>query len=125
VQNFCKWTAEIVGLLHSHNAFSLEITFKWLYEKLAQQFAALFACLKSESNFFYWFNSVHCWRHRLWVSKRVEESVESQMQFNTTKISQDFSNYSAWHYRSKLLDSIRSTEVSTEVVTKLKDGELF
>ena len=49
----------------------------------------------------------HCWNYRRSIAqmavKRGETTVESEFDFTTTKIEANFSNYSAWHYRSVLL----------------------
>eukprot|EP00299_Pterocystis_sp_00344_P010238 c4530_g1_i2.p1 GENE.c4530_g1_i2~~c4530_g1_i2.p1 ORF type:complete len:195 (+),score=42.84 c4530_g1_i2:492-1076(+) len=48
----------------------------------------------------------HCWRHRLWASQRISEQSAEQLQFNTSMINQDLSNFSAWHYRTALLSQL-------------------
>ncbi|CAM9460706.1 unnamed protein product [Ascophyllum nodosum] len=45
----------------------------------------------------------HCWAYRMWVAQVMGLSVEEDFDFTTAKIKQNFSNYSAFHFRSKLL----------------------
>eukprot|EP00752_Nemacystus_decipiens_P004087 g3740.t1 len=45
----------------------------------------------------------HCWAHRMWVAERMGLSAQEEFDFTTDKIKQNFSNYSAFHFRSKVL----------------------
>lgn len=51
---------------------------------------------------------VHAWHYRRYVTSKLSCTTETSLiqiefDFTTTKINQNFSNYSAWHQRSKLL----------------------
>jgi len=46
----------------------------------------------------------HCWDHRRLVLKALPEDVKTEIQLTTKLIQTSFSNFSAWHYRSKLLN---------------------
>lgn len=48
----------------------------------------------------------HCWDYRRTVAERSNVPNSSEYQFTLDKIETNFSNYSAWHLRSKLLPKI-------------------
>lgn len=45
----------------------------------------------------------HTWNYRKFVVTNCKPSLEDEFQFTTEKLYDNFSNYSAWHYRSKML----------------------
>ena len=44
----------------------------------------------------------HAWRHRRWAVQRCGDQYEKELKHTYDLIASNFSNYSAWHYRSQL-----------------------
>ncbi len=55
---------------------------------------------------------VHCWTYRQWVAATAHVDPQEEFDFTTKKINDNFSNYSAWHYRSKLLGRLGPVTVA-------------
>lgn len=68
----------------------------------------------------------HCWDYRRFVvlhSTTIENSMETELNFSFDKI-QNISNYSAWHYRSKLLPVVHPSKTSIGINESKRREEL-
>lgn len=58
----------------------------------------------------------HCWNYRRYVAARIgwDKCMQSEFDFSRQKINENFSNYSAWHYRSVLIPMLLATASAKE-----------
>lgn len=57
----------------------------------------------------------HCWDYRQIVASKCKEPIENELKFTMEMIESNFSNYSAWHYRSKLFSAAGKDEECTKI----------
>uniref|UniRef100_A0A5S6R434 Geranylgeranyl transferase type-2 subunit alpha n=1 Tax=Trichuris muris TaxID=70415 RepID=A0A5S6R434_TRIMR len=49
----------------------------------------------------------HCWDYRRLVCRLANRPLEEELSFSEKKVNDNFSNFSAWHYRSRMLSQLR------------------
>lgn len=81
--------------------------------KLCNQFLSmdsrncnLFLCLEILFSPDLFFRQVHCWNYRRFIVDRCKLDPMEEFNYTTKLINDNFSNYSAWHYRSTLLERL-------------------
>lgn len=66
----------------------------------------------------------HCWNYRLFLAGAFGVAHRDELNFTTEKIYQNFSNYSAWHHRVRLLETVKASDSSLFLQTLEADAEL-
>lgn len=73
--------------------------------------------------------TVHAWSYRRYVLASLPDSYEpaptpaDELRYTTKKIEANFSNFSAWHYRTKLLPKAWASLSPEEVAAEKDTGE--
>jgi len=62
----------------------------------------------------------HCWVYRRYITGLAGRTPREEVDFMTEKINANFSNYSAWHHRSKLLHILPAGSVEQELPSELE-----
>ncbi|ETO20257.1 geranylgeranyl transferase type-2 subunit alpha, partial [Reticulomyxa filosa] len=61
---------------------------------------------------------VHCWDYRRFIVEKANVPLTKELNYTTQLLTKDFSNGSAWHYRSTLLAKIYSDDHS-KMISKI------
>lgn len=64
----------------------------------------------------------HCWNHWMLVCRKKNISLEAQLAFTWSRINENASNYSAWHFRGELLERLLESKSSEECLQLISSG---
>ncbi|KFD49009.1 hypothetical protein M513_10161 [Trichuris suis] len=70
----------------------------------ASEFALVDLALQEDDRNF------HCWDYRRLICSLAKRPPEEELEFSEKKVNDNFSNFSAWHYRSKMLSQLRPSD---------------
>ncbi|XP_066584972.1 geranylgeranyl transferase type-2 subunit alpha-like [Prorops nasuta] len=65
----------------------------------------------------------HCWDYRKFIVESSNVSDEEEFKFSESKVLNNISNYSSWHYRSKLLSKMFPSNTKDIPITEDKHKE--
>ena len=97
------------GLMSNPKSYQCWFNRRWCLDNLVQddqeKIKNLLQTELQNTNFFLQKDgrNFHCWDHRRWLVKKMKISIEEEIKFSQEMINFNFSNHSAWHYRSTLL----------------------
>ena len=77
---------------------------------LAEELALTGAMLQLDGRNF------HCWGHRAWVAGVARVPAAAELEFTSSCIAANFSNYSAWHARARLLREVHGVPLPVAVL---------
>ncbi|CDW54019.1 Geranylgeranyl transferase type-2 subunit alpha [Trichuris trichiura] len=81
----------------------------WAFSRMqspdfASEFALIDSALQEDDRNF------HCWDYRRLICSLAKRPPEEELEFSEKKVNDNFSNFSAWHYRSKMLSQLRPSD---------------
>eukprot|EP01127_Copromyxa_protea_P010456 TRINITY_DN2544_c1_g1_i1.p1 TRINITY_DN2544_c1_g1~~TRINITY_DN2544_c1_g1_i1.p1 ORF type:complete len:348 (-),score=71.12 TRINITY_DN2544_c1_g1_i1:32-1075(-) len=102
-----SWTQQLLAA--HHKSYNVWYHRQWITKRMenmdwAREIKLCNAALDRDQRNF------HCWSYRRYVANTFSVPVEDELRFTMSKIEQNFSNYSAWHQRSLLLQKIYASD---------------
>ena len=70
----------------------------------------------------------HCWNHWMLITRKLGLSTEELMAFTWRRISDNASNYSAWHFRGELVKQLIEERYSSgieDILSLLQSGRFL